>query len=84
MTSFDEFRLAELLRRLPPAPDAWVRAAQELPLVRDRLDEVVGRAEADADFRRALIEDLERTLAAAGYEPGRALVVALRQRLADA
>jgi type VI protein secretion system component VasF len=84
VTSPDEHRLAELIRRLPPAPEAWVRAAQELPLLRGRLDEIVARAEADAEFRQALIEDLERTLAAAGYEPDRAVVAALRKRFADA
>ena len=83
MTRIDEYRLAELLRRLPPAPEAWVQAAQELPLVRGRLDEIVARAEADAEFRRALLEDLERALQDAGYEPDRALVAAQRGRLAD-
>ena len=83
MTRIDEYRLAELLRRLPPAPEAWVQAAQELPLVRGRLDEIVARAEADAEFRRALLEDLERALQDAGYESDRALVAALRGRLAD-
>lgn len=83
MTRYDEQRLAELIRALPPAPEAWVLAAQELPLARGRLDEIVERAEADAVFRRALIEDLERALAEAGYEPERALVEALRRRLAD-
>jgi type VI protein secretion system component VasF len=84
MTSLDEIRLAQLLRRLPPAPEPWVRAAQELPLVRGRLDEIVAQAEADAEFRRALLEDLEQALAAAGYEPDRALVAAVRQRLTRA
>jgi type VI protein secretion system component VasF len=84
MTYTDELHLAELLRRLPPAPEAWVQAAQELPLLRGRLDEIVALAEADAEFRRALVEDLERALAGAGFEPDRALVAALRARLADA
>ena len=30
MTAYDEQRLAELIRALPPAPQAWVEAAQEL------------------------------------------------------
>ena len=84
MTHTDELHLAGLLRRLPPAPEAWVRAAQELPLVRGRLDEILARAEADAEFRRALAEDLERALAGAGFEPERALVAALRARLSAA
>ena len=28
--NYDESRLGELLRRLPPAPEGWVKAAQEL------------------------------------------------------
>ena len=51
-------RIAQLLRALPPAPGAWVQAAQELPLFRGELDRIVARAEADAAFRKALIDDL--------------------------
>jgi hypothetical protein len=83
MTRSDEERLAELLAALPPAPQAWVEAAQELPLVRDRLDEIVGRAEADIEFRRALLADLEAALEAAGYEPEPRLVEAVRARLSE-
>ena len=75
--------LAELLRALPPAPAAWVEAAQELPLARRTLDEIVSRAEADAAFRQALVADLESALAAEGYEPKRPLLDAIRERLAD-
>jgi hypothetical protein len=81
MTAMDEERLARLIRALPPAPEAWVQAAQELPLARAELDQVVARAEADAEFRAALISDLEAALAADGYEPTRALVQLLRVRL---
>lgn len=81
MTRYDEERLAELLAQLPPAPRAWVEAAQELPLVRGRLDEIAARAEADAEFRRALLADLEAALEAAGYEPEPRLVEAVRDRL---
>jgi hypothetical protein len=66
---YDEERLAELLRALPPAPQGWVEAAQELPRVRRELDGIVARAEADAEFRKALIADLEEALKAEGYEP---------------
>jgi hypothetical protein len=83
MTRYDEERLAELLAALPPAPQAWVEAAQELSLVRDRLDEIVGRAEADIEFRRALLADLEAALEAAGYEPEPRLVEAVRARLSE-
>ena len=82
MSAFDEDRLAELIGALPPAPEAWVRAAQQLPFARSELDQIVARAEADAAFRRALIADLEATLASEGYEPERPLVDELRRRFA--
>ena len=81
--SYDEERLGELLRLLRPAPEGWVRAAQELPLARATFDEIVGRAEADLEFRRALIADLEDALQREGYEPGARLVGELRKRLAE-
>jgi hypothetical protein len=80
MSAYDEDRLAELIAALPPAPEAWVRAAQELPPARKELDEIVARAEADEKFRAALIADLEATLAREGYEPDRPLVDELRRR----
>jgi hypothetical protein len=80
MPTYDEETLAELLRTLPAAPQAWVRAAQEIPLARRGLDEIVQRAEADAAFRDALVADLETALAAEGFEPDPALVEALRER----
>jgi hypothetical protein len=79
MTAYDEERLADLLGALPPAPDGWVKAAQELPFA--RIDEIVAKASADADFRQALIADLEKALASAGYEPDERLLSALRERL---
>ena len=80
MNTFDEERLAELIRTLPPAPEAWVKAAQELPFA--RVDEIVARAEADEQFRKALVADLEAALQQAGYEPDRPLVEELRKRFA--
>jgi hypothetical protein len=80
MTAFDEERLARLIRALPPAPEGWVRAAQELPLARTELDEIVARAEADAAFQARLVADLEAALEAEGYERDPALVEALRTR----
>jgi hypothetical protein len=80
MPTYDEETLAELLRTLPTAPQAWVRAAQEIPLARRSLDEIVERARADRAFRDALVADLESALAAEGYEPDPALVQALRER----
>ena len=82
MSTHDEERIADLLRLLRPAPEAWVRAAQELPLALRGLDDIVERARADDRFRRALIADLESALAAEGYEPDPQLVEALRRRLA--
>lgn len=83
MTGYDEQRLAELLRRLPPAPEAWVKAAQELPLARRSLDEIVQRAVADGEFRRALIADLEAALALEGYDLHPRLVDELRERFSE-
>lgn len=80
MSRYDEERLAALLRLLPPAPEASVVAAQELPLARKGFDEIVERARADAEFRAKLIADLEAALAAEGYEPDAALLEALRVR----
>lgn len=81
MTALDEERLARLLRALPPAPEGWVRAAQELPAARADLDQIVARAEADAEYRARLVADLEAALDADGYEPSPALVQLLRVRL---
>ena len=80
MSIYDEDRLSELIAALPPAPEGWVRAAQELPFARREFDAIVARAETDAEFRRALIADLESTLAQEGYEPDRPLLDALRSR----
>jgi hypothetical protein len=68
---------------LPPAPEGWVKAAQELPRVRAELDDIVTRAVADAEFRRALIEDLEDALKTEGYEPESMPLDELRRRLDD-
>jgi hypothetical protein len=73
-------RLARLLRSLPPAPADWVQAAQELPIARGQLDEIVARAEADERFRQALLTDLEAALAAEGYTPKPPTLEALRRR----
>lgn len=81
MTHSDEERLAELLHELPPAPPGLVAAAQELPHARRELDRIVELATADAEFRRALIEDLEAALRTRGIEPDRTVVAELRRRL---
>ena len=76
-----EERLGELLRLLRPAPAAWVRAAQELPLARHSLDEIVARAEADAAYKATVIADLEAALEQAGMVPAPRLVEELRHRI---
>jgi hypothetical protein len=77
----DEVRLSELLGELPPVPEAWLRAAQERPAICRAADQVLELAEADADFRRTLIADLESAVRAAGHEPDPRLVETLRRRL---
>jgi hypothetical protein len=77
----DEERVAELLRMLPPAPEAWVEAAQELPRARREIDEIAARVEADKEFRAAVTADLEAALEAAGYEVSPSLIPVLRARL---
>jgi hypothetical protein len=80
---YDEERLAKLLRALPPAPEGWVRAAQELPRVRRELDDIVERAVADAEFRKALIADLEAALRSEGYEAEAIPLDELRRRIGE-
>jgi hypothetical protein len=80
---YTEERIAALLRLLRPAPEGWVRAAQELPAARRVLDDIVARAEADAAFRKALVADLEQALQSAGYEPTERALVELRKLYND-
>ena len=79
----DEERIAQLNALLPPAPEGWVRAAQELPRARAGLDELVERARADAEFRARLLADLEAAVGEAGYEARPGLVAALRAHLRE-
>ena len=83
MSAYDIEGLARLIGMLPPAPEAWVRAAQELPEALRELDGIVARAEADAEFRRLLIADLESALRAEGFEPTRPLLDELRRRVSN-
>jgi len=82
MKDYDSEQIGRLLRLLPPAPQAWVQAAQELPAARAALDELVARAERDAAFRQELEADLERALADAGYQ-GSPSVVSRLHRLQE-
>jgi hypothetical protein len=81
MTGYDEERIAELLRLLPPAPVGWVRAAQELPAARKELAALVARAEADAAFKARVVADLETALGAEGIEATPSVVATLRLQL---
>jgi hypothetical protein len=77
----NEERIAALLHELPPAPEAWVKAAQELPRARQEIEEIAARVEADKDYRAAVTADLEAALEAAGYELHPSLLPTLRNRL---
>jgi hypothetical protein len=81
MTGYHEERLAELLAALPTPPQGWVQAAQELPRLRAEVDRLVQRAEADAAFRQALLDDLEAALRHEGVEPTKPVIARLRHAL---
>ena len=83
MAHFSEERLAELLGLLRPAPEGWARAAQELPAARRSLDDIVARAQEDAELRAALVSDLEAALEREGIEPRPRLVEELRELLVE-
>jgi hypothetical protein len=78
MSGYGEERIAELLRLLPPPPEGWVKAAEELPQARAELGAIVARAEADAAYRAQVVADLEASLEAEGIEPTPAVVALLR------
>jgi len=80
---YDSERLAALIGALPAAPRAWIEAAQELPAARRGLDDLVARAEADAEFRARVVADLEAAVAAEGIEPSPPILAALRERFAS-
>ena len=46
MTGYDEERIARALSLLPPAPQGWVLAAQELPLARTAIESIVTQCKA--------------------------------------
>ena len=81
MSRYDEERIAQLLRALPPAPLGWVEAAQELPRARLEISGLVERAQADAAFRARVLADIEAALAAEGVEPLPVLVELVRRRV---
>ena len=81
MNAYDEERIAELLRVLTPPPPGWSTAAYELPKARREIDGLVQRAKADAEYRAALLADIEAALAAEGVEPRPALVDLVRRHV---
>jgi tRNA U34 5-methylaminomethyl-2-thiouridine-forming methyltransferase MnmC len=78
---YDEERIAELLRLLPPAPGGWVAAAAELPTARRALADLEARVLEGAEERAAVTADLEAALRDAGYDPSPTLVEAVRRGL---
>jgi hypothetical protein len=80
VSASDHDELGRLIAALPPVPQGWVRAAQELPAARRGLDAIVERAEADAAYRARLIADLESALTAEGIEPTPSILDELRDR----
>jgi hypothetical protein len=83
LTDYDSERLGVLIGALPVAPKGWTRAAQELPQARRGIDDLIARAEADAEFRARVVADLESALAAEGVTPSPPILAALRERLAS-
>jgi hypothetical protein len=80
MSAYDQDTLGRLIAALPPAPDGWVRAAQELPAARRGLDDIVNRAVADAAYRERVVADLESALAEVGIAPTPPILEELRER----
>lgn len=81
MTSYEEEQLGELLSALPPAPAACVKAAKELPLARQRLNEILERATADEDYRRRVVANPERALEEADVVAHADNIEIIRKRL---
>jgi hypothetical protein len=79
--AYDEERLGELLSSLPPAPEAWVKAAQNLPIARKGVDEIVERADEDEEYRRRVIEDPKAALEEADVVAHGEAIEILRRRL---
>lgn len=79
--AYDEEKLGEILSALPPAPEAWVKAAQDIPLARRALDAIVERAEADERYRRRVIENPEAVLEEADVVAHAEDIEILRRRL---
>jgi hypothetical protein len=81
MAAHDEERLGEILSALPPPPEAWVKAAQDLPLMRQGLGAIIERADADEDYRRKVIEDPKTALEEADVVAHSDTIEILKERL---
>jgi hypothetical protein len=81
VAAYDIEQLTALLAALPPPPEGWVEAAQELPRVRVGLDDLLRRAETDAALRARLVADLESALAESGISPTPRILAEVRMRL---
>jgi hypothetical protein len=81
MTTPDEEEIGRLLSALPPAPEAWVEAAREVPRTRRDLADALVRIEADEEFRREVMRDLDAALGAGAPERQTARAAVLRARL---
>jgi hypothetical protein len=80
MSSYDHDTLGRLIAALPPPPDGWLRAAQDLPAARRGIDFIVDRAVADVAYRERVVADLESALAEVGLEPTPPRLTELRER----
>jgi hypothetical protein len=83
VNTYDIEQLSRLIGALPPAPQGWVTAAQELPRMRANLDDLIARAEQDAELRARLVADLESALAESGISPTPRLLAEARARLSS-
>ena len=81
MTAQDIDRIARLLAALPPVPEGWVEAAQELPRARWLLELLLEEAAVDAELKARLVADLESALAESGIAPTPHIVEVARERL---
>jgi hypothetical protein len=77
----DDHELGRMVRMLPPAPAAWVEAAQALPFLKDELDSILARAQDDPRFRKALRDDPNGALHDEGYDLSPTVVAHLMRKL---
>jgi hypothetical protein len=81
MKTYDEEHLGELLSALPPAPQAWVEAAKQIPQTREKVEKIVERAKADDEYRRKVVADPEAALQEADVVAHGEAIEILRRKL---